>query len=397
MANFGDTMNLPEKGWKRIEETDPCFTYEGVWGSRSNSSYSGGSQKTQSNNILGNKIKFKFFGSKIRIITSIYPTYTPKVKITIDGVEEYYSLQGTQVNISLVYEKLNLPLNLHYVEVEKVTNGGYDPDFIWDAIDIDADGFVADINYKPKRLILKNSIIDEHFSLSDKTIIHLPNAEKKTIAQLGIWEENEIILDAPFDKHYYINNSPINNVNCKIFTQNISKINNLRVKENNENKNFEPVYYWYDFIMTSNSSPEPLIASGSSLYSSNYDYYKVFNGTNVNWSDSWTSSSPQAYIQLDFNEIKKINMFSITTWNEPNSTSSPKRFSITASNNGVDFVSIFNEITFTEEWPYNTEKIFILDEVKNFRFFRINIEESFGAPYVSIGKIKVGYKKEVNN
>lgn len=209
MAIIGETLINPESGWKRIEDIDTNFTYEGTWASRSNSAYSGSSQKTQANNILGNKIKFQFYGSKIRIISSLYPSYTPKVKITIDGNEERYTLQGDSTNMALVYEKLNLPLGLHYVEVEKIENGGYSSDFFWDAVEIDDNGYIADVNFSFTRLVIKSPIKDEYYSLSDKTLIHMPDIYKESMIVHALKQGKEIQLDVPFTKHKYINLAPI--------------------------------------------------------------------------------------------------------------------------------------------------------------------------------------------
>ncbi|MCK1987267.1 discoidin domain-containing protein [Lysinibacillus fusiformis] len=246
-----------------------------------------------------------------------------------------------------------------------------------------------------KKLTIKSASTDELYSLSDNTLIHLPDNTTESIIEYGLEQGKYIQLDVPFDKHKYFNDTPVDGASGKVFTHNLGVVNTLSIKEFAKNKSFEPIYTWYETRMTSNTSPSPLVSSGSSLFNSNYDYYKPFNGTNISWSDSWASNNPKAHLQLDFNEIKKVNIISITTWNEPNNTASPKRFSISASTNGTDFETILNEITLSE-WAYNTEKIFFLNEDKNYRVFRINIEESFGASYVSIGKIKLGYKREVN-
>ncbi|WP_223553112.1 hypothetical protein [Lysinibacillus sphaericus] len=229
---IGKILTSPESGWKRIEETDASFTYEGTWGSRSAGAYSGGTQKTQANTVLGNKIKFKFYGTKIRIISTFYPSYTPKARIIINGKAEYFSLLGDDnSNMSIVYEKSNLPLGLHYVEVEKVVNGGYNPDFMWDAIDIDSTGYIADINYSFNRLAIKCPKTDEHYSLSDSTLIHMPDNSAKNMILHGIEQGKEIQLDVPFDKHRYFNDTPVANVSGKVFTHDIGIINTLNIKE----------------------------------------------------------------------------------------------------------------------------------------------------------------------
>ncbi|MFJ7648583.1 discoidin domain-containing protein [Lysinibacillus sp. NPDC097279] len=316
------------------------------------------------------------------------------LEVSKDGIS--YTVIDIQIGVvwtSKGEEKtflLNKAVNCKYVRLRINANNGYSQ-----TVSTLGRLKVFGSEGENNKLIIKNPTTNEHYSLSDNTLIPLPDPSIKNMLLYGIEQGKEIQLDVPFTKHRHFNDTPVVNVSGKVSTHDIGKVNTLNIKELRENEDFEPIFTWYNTNMTSNTAPSPLVASGSSLFNSNYDYYKPFNGTNFDWSDSWTSNKPKAYVQLDFNEIKKVNMISITTWNEPNSTTSPKRFSISASTNGTDFETILNEITLSE-WVYNTEKVFFLNEDKNYRAFRINVEESFGAPYVSIGKIKLGYKREVN-
>lgn len=388
MAIIGQALAQPESGWKRIEETDSNFKLTGTWTSFSSTQYSGSSLKVGSSLC---SIEFSFTGRNLRFIGRTWDTsYTTKADVYIDGkLYGSFSQTGSQAHRILNFEALNLPFDNHYVKIVNTINH-----LGFDAIDIDEKGVVYpyddSIIHSYKKTALKNPTTNQNYSLSDNTLIHLPNASNKNMILFGMEQGKEIALNVPFNKKNYVNDTPVG----KVFTQGIESSNTLKVREIKKDNGYTPIIKWYETKMTSNTTPTPLVANGSSLFNTNYDYYKPFNGTNIDWSDSWTSNNPKAHIQLDFNELKKVNMISITTWNEPNNTSSPKRFSISASKNGTDFETILNEIILSE-WAYNTEKIFFLNEDVNYRVFRINVEESFGASYTSIGQIKFGYK-EVN-
>lgn len=402
MATVGQPLTQPESGWRRIEETDSNFTYEGVWGSRSNSAYSGGSQKTQSNTVLNNKIKFKFYGTKIRIISTLYPSYTPKVKIIIDGIEEYYSLQGTQTNIALAYEKTNLPLGIHYIEVEKISNGGYDPDFLWDAIDIDYNGYIANKDFSIRSLAFKDQTTNEHYSLVDNTLIHMPDNSPKNMILHGIEKGKEIQLDVPFDKHRYFNDTPSVGTSGKVFTHDIGKINTLSIKEIRES--VLPDYNKYQTNMTANNVPSPLFASASSTHTTTtFQIWKAFNGTNIDADDAWISNGGYSngigseWIQIDYGNIKIVNTLFLT--HRAITTSySPKTFEILGSNDGKNF-NILHTIENQTVWGEGERRIFTFNNTQGYRYYRLKILEvnnTQSGAYVQIGEIQYGYKGEVN-
>lgn len=398
MATVGQPLTQPESGWRRIEETDSNFTYEGVWGSRSNSAYSGGSQKTQSNTVLNNKIKFKFYGTKIRIISTLYPSYTPKVKIIIDGIEEYYSLQGTQTNMALAYEKTNLPLGIHYIEVEKISNGGYDPDFLWDAIDIDYNGYIANKDFSIRSLAFKEQTTNEHYSLVDNTLIHLPDNSPKNMILHGIEQGKEIQLDVPFDKHRYFNDTPINGASGKVFTHDIGIINTLSIKEIRENKVFEPIYIWYETNMTANNAPFPLVASASSINGTLYEPFKAFDGITTDGAtyNTWASASAQhleSWLKIDFGAEKKVNCVALTSRRIENIDQMPKSFAIEGSNDNTQWTELgsFSK----SDWQAITTYIFTLQS-GNYRYYKIVNHTTNGSNVASWCDIKYGYKREVN-
>ncbi len=393
-SSIGSILLNPENQWKRIEDIDTKFVYEGNWGSRTNVAYSGGSQKTQANTVLGNKVRFKFYGTKIRVISTLYPSYSPKIRITIDGITDFYTLQGDSTNNALVYEKKNLPLGLHYVEVEKVTNGSYNPDFIWDAIDIDDNGYITDIDFTFNRLVIKSPTTDEYYSLSDSTLIYMPNTSSKNMISYGVKEDNEVQLDIPFNKIKYVIDSPFNNVSGKVFTQDIGKIKTLNIKEVKKD-DVGSIYTWYNTNMTSNTTPSPFVASASNIHSSPYEAFKAFNGINSSSSDSWVTPEHVGvgtWVQLFFGKETKIDRLKMSSRNDSFYSQAPLGFKLLYSSNGSQWTEaqLFN----TPAWTLpNETRTFVLNKSLIAQYLRIEVTD-ISDSNVSIGEIQFGYKGE---
>ncbi|MGD6999031.1 hypothetical protein ACQCWD_20890 [Bacillus thuringiensis] len=135
----GDELKQPEDGWKRIDDTDSNIKYSGNWQIASNGDSYYNSTLHFKNSVQGPEVvsaEFTFTGTKLRVISSIQAAYDNPVTITIDGVQESYSLYKTTTQFqTLVYEKLNLPSGTHKVKIEGVT-------VMVDALDIDSDGYM---------------------------------------------------------------------------------------------------------------------------------------------------------------------------------------------------------------------------------------------------------------
>ncbi|MFF2910029.1 hypothetical protein [Paenibacillus sp. NPDC057934] len=129
-ASVGTTLPQPEEGWVRIDDTNPGFVWSQGWKvSNQPHLYKGSMHYTTK---VGETVTFKFYGSSLRIIDIINSNRSQKT-ITIDGVVEQYSGLGSpNVDIALVYEKLDLPLGNHTVTIKSL-NAGYTQ---IDAIDI---------------------------------------------------------------------------------------------------------------------------------------------------------------------------------------------------------------------------------------------------------------------
>ncbi|SFJ65954.1 F5/8 type C domain-containing protein [Paenibacillus sp. UNC496MF] len=146
-ALIGGALTGPESGWKRIEDSDPSIRYMGAgWSADDpNSAYSGGGRHWAPNTTANSSYRFLLMGTQFRIIASIYPGYSGKVAVTIDGgAVEYFTLNGGDINQTLVYQKTGLSDSLHHVDVTKIDQGAYSTDFNLDAIDVNESARLVD-------------------------------------------------------------------------------------------------------------------------------------------------------------------------------------------------------------------------------------------------------------
>lgn len=138
MATLGQALTSPESGWRRHDNTDSRIAYIGTWVSAVET---GGYLNTHSySNIIGNSFKFKFFGSKFRLIDWTYSDKSSNISVNIDGQDVgSFSEYGSSVAQALVYEKTSLLMANHVVIITNNTNKYLS----LDAIDIDETGYLV--------------------------------------------------------------------------------------------------------------------------------------------------------------------------------------------------------------------------------------------------------------
>jgi hypothetical protein len=133
MATIGHALSNPEAGWIRYEEN--AWTYSAIDGIGSSELYSGGTATILPTSATA---KLKFVGTSIRIIGTIYDTFTLSAKIQIDGNPlESFNCRGSAVYRALLYEKIGLTNAEHTVII--TANGG---NVELDAIDINSSGYI---------------------------------------------------------------------------------------------------------------------------------------------------------------------------------------------------------------------------------------------------------------
>ncbi|PFO72174.1 hypothetical protein COJ83_02210 [Bacillus cereus] len=132
----GTALNEPEKGWKRIDDTDPLIRYIGNWKlTTGNDKHYNKTTHYNLDKKLDTSFEFEFVGTKFRLLAYGDSGYDATSKVLIDGKEEtmvYNSPSGNQV---IRYEKIGLDRGKHTVKVIGKAMS-------LDSIDIDADGYL---------------------------------------------------------------------------------------------------------------------------------------------------------------------------------------------------------------------------------------------------------------
>lgn len=150
MANIGQQLLSPEAGWRRYNETDSNLIFSGSWASTNDSGCYQGNEKYTS--TIGSSVRFKFYGTKLRIITYVLYNRANSVKINIDGEDYFFSVNNSQTKgQALVFEKIGLEIGIHNVIITAVEAAN----FGFDAIDIDDNGY------------LSHPILNEKFNIFD--------------------------------------------------------------------------------------------------------------------------------------------------------------------------------------------------------------------------------------
>ncbi len=132
----GTVLTEPEKGWKRIDDTDPLIRYIGNWKlTTGNDKHYNKTTHYNLDKKLDTSFEFEFVGTKLRLLAYGDSGYDATSKVFIDGKEEtmiYNSPSGNQV---IRYEKIGLDRGKHTVKVIGKAMS-------LDSIDIDADGYL---------------------------------------------------------------------------------------------------------------------------------------------------------------------------------------------------------------------------------------------------------------
>lgn len=147
-TTVGQELTSKEDGWQRFDDNDLNIAYSGTWGAENEiGNYLKTGHRTTE---LAAKYRFKFFGTKLRIIVATSKLHSKNVSIKIDGVGYNYSEYSSNIERSiLIFEKINMMNGYHTVEVENTEAGKY---LFLDAIDIDDTGYLISEN-QPTNLV----------------------------------------------------------------------------------------------------------------------------------------------------------------------------------------------------------------------------------------------------
>ncbi|WP_286904453.1 Ig-like domain-containing protein [Clostridium sp. UBA1652] len=158
-ATVGQVLTSPETGWRRFDDTDSRIKYmgENMAGPPKNTNYFNGGYNgylfSDKSLLDSNYVKFRFYGTKIRIISDQSYYRSKNICIEIDDAVYRFSEGVTNANDIkyqvLTYENTNLSQGIHSVKIYMDTNtqpkvhDGVSYSFSVDAIDIDSSGYLV--------------------------------------------------------------------------------------------------------------------------------------------------------------------------------------------------------------------------------------------------------------
>ncbi len=135
-AEVGEQLKAPEVGWKRYDDADSGFKRTGTWYTDNYAGYWDGSVNyCRDGNAT---LTFKFYGTKLRILGTRDTNQSKQVQVTIDGVSDTRSHNGTQMQQIILHELIGLSSQIHTVTIKSL-----DPT-AWQVDAIDTDGYLID-------------------------------------------------------------------------------------------------------------------------------------------------------------------------------------------------------------------------------------------------------------
>ncbi|QUH28288.1 fibronectin type III domain-containing protein [Vallitalea guaymasensis] len=205
-AGVGDQLLQPEAGWKRYDDDNKCINYVGdEWKVDSSGLAYGGIQHyipsgLSNNEVIKCKINFKFVGTQIRFIGSIFDEYTKQVGLKIDG--EFIGIfsawqSDSYTQQSIIAEKTGLEYGTHEVEIYSVDGIR----FSCDAIDIDESGELIYI-MQPNELVAKPD--NDTINLTWKEV---SGADSYTILRSTISSSIDTVIASNVTDTTYIDNN----------------------------------------------------------------------------------------------------------------------------------------------------------------------------------------------
>lgn len=393
MATIGQTLTSPEAGWRRYDDTDSRIKYNGTWIVATNAQFYGGTGRTSS--TIGDNISFKFYGTKLRIISNADTTRATNIILQIDGTGYTYSQNYVATTQCLVCEIVGLSLGNHSVTII-VPSPQVTGTVVLDAIDIDDTGYlvhpilneVHKINYTmnigdciPCRYTATTSGQLGYFSELGKTVSTLiPTTSTATPDGSFYW----VYIGKDYlDRKKFIADRVIqHNISCD--TLNSEGICGEKSISDN-------LYNYVPILSGDTNSPSPYIVTYSSFNAGGSAYgYKAFNRTNLNSWDCWhsESSNTNEWLKINLGTNKKIcSSYSITSRNDPTYLQTPKSWRLEGSNDDISWSILDTQTLQDVSWAYNTTKSYKITNNIDYKYYRIFFTEKTNQ--VAIGKLEL--------
>ncbi len=202
-------------------------------------------------------------------------------------------------------------------------------------------------------------------------------------------ESQNLLLQEKCNTSTYVENQVYS-----VLTPTLTFLRSVLLKSNDSIYSYESNNVKHVTKMTSNTTPSPLVASASSIYSSSYPAWLAFNGTRTDVNNCWITSSSlltDQWVQIDFKDKKRVSHIEVVGMGV-NPTSSPKNFTVFGSNDGISFYPIL-KINNQTNWGTFESRGFNFNYVVNYRYYRFHIHDNNGyASYSGVVDIVYSHK-----
>lgn len=387
IASVGDTLPVVEPGWRRYNNTAGNFNYVGNW-----THYTGGNLSLYTEGTysytseLDAHIKFKFYGTKLRVITEVHSNRSKDVQITIDGQVYKYQEFGPHKYIIIAFEITDLTKGVHEVEIRKIDLTSTSTIVSLDALDVDADGYVLS-NPPNTKGELKDTISEMAIGDYIPCSYFAPKSYGGYFYGLGnddIPEINTGGESAPNGKFYFVKVRDGLLIADRVIHHTISWSQlNISSLTDSSNASIGCIPPMTDYKLGE------IVVSASSELSANVPAWKAFSKIH-NTGDSGWHSAPNYphFLQVDFGKTKKIVGFSLTTRYESTYPQSPKDWKFQGSNDGAfwdDLYSVTGDLI-----PYASVRAVFLNSIANYRYYRVYVTDSNSTTkHVAIGQLEL--------
>lgn len=390
----GQQVIAPELGWKRYDANTSTMLFSGTWASETNTAYYNSTYFYT--NTSGSNVKFKFSGTKIRVISTRNSGHSANISISIDGVSETFSEKGALTHQVLLYEKFGLPNDVHTVEINS-----NDTEYLTiDAVDIDIDG----------RLLHPDEVINvTDLTVGKRIRCHYTAASGVVGAFSNIGLESAEFISAsssasPNGDFYFIMFEEWNGKKRLIADRSIQHTISWDALNNEGITSGKVITLGYSLIpkMTSNILPKGK-ASASTTYPTVQAYY-AFDKINENESSSaWiTNATSTGWLEYEFESPVIVNQYMITGQKAQSGGSSvaeitarhPKTWTFEGYNESTSSWDVLDARADVTSWFIGSPKVFNIANKKEYKRYRINITANNGSTYTAIGELELLRQEE---
>ncbi|WP_068620002.1 discoidin domain-containing protein [Paenibacillus tuaregi] len=384
MATIGQQLTSPEIGWKRHNMPTAKYS-EGVWENYGNSYFRSAN--------LNAKISFKFTGTKLRIVTTMWSDHSNKISISIDGTTEVYSESTSETRQALVFEKLGLIDGLHYVEISNATNKY----ITLSDIDIDSTG----------RLFHSDEVTNiKDLSVGKRIRCHYKSAVAGTIGAFsGLGQETSNFIPStssatPDGDFYFIMAEDWNKKKMLIPDRNIQHSISWDVLNSAGIASGSGAILDFQCVPTMNANDTLEMAVEGSQYNANYPPYKLFDGQ-FGASDGMFWASATAGVEtvtITFKNktpiINKYNLYPRVGYLD----AAPKDWYFYGSNDKTNWVKLDSRVGESKWSSLSSPNSYLFQNDKAYKYYKFVFSKNNGNPlFYELSEIVLAEKKNYSS